>query len=294
MACRAFDTPPHVASSLFLGLLQQNETAYDYNWRVAIGLGAVPPMLAFYSRCTMEETEPYTVKDAGQRKSISMIISEHSTLLLGTAGAWFILDVTFYGNSLFSGDVTQSMGVAETPLEEAWQNLNLNLLALPGYLLAVVFLDVVGRYNLQVLGFVVVGAIFALLGFWAGQLQDHPTLYITLYALTFLFVDFGPNTTTFVISSTVFPTTARATCAGIAAAMGKAGAVVGGLLFKPILADHGIRAVFLVCAAISVFGAAWTIAFVDDKESLTLDEGYVGENGEVDAPAGLQEFREGS
>ena len=76
------------------------------------------------------------------------------------------------------------------------QNLNLNLLALPGYLLAVVFLDVVGRYNLQVLGFVVVGAIFALLGFWAGQLQDHPTLYITLYALTFLFVDFEPNTTT--------------------------------------------------------------------------------------------------
>jgi len=240
----------------------------------------------------MEETEPYTVKDVGQRQSISSIISEHSTLLLGCAGAWFLLDVTFYGNSLFSGDVTQHMGVAETPLEEAWQNLNLNLLALPGYLMAVVFMDAVGRYNLQVFGFVLVGAIFAVLGFWADQLADHATLYITLYALTFLFVDFGPNTTTFVISSTIFPTKARATCAGIAAAMGKAGAVVGGLLFKPILADHGIRAVFLVCAAVSVLGAAWTIAFVDDKESMTLDEGYMGENGETDEPAGLEEFSE--
>ena len=199
-------------------------------------------MLAFYGRCTMEETEPFSVKDRTQhsRKPISTIISENAVLLLGVSGAWFILDVTFYGNSLFSGDVLQSMGVAETPLDEAWQSLTLNLLALPGYLLAVVAMDAVGRWNLQIFGFTMTAIIFAILSLWSRSLEGE-SIYIVLYALTFLFVDFGPNTTTFVIASTAFPTSARATCAGIAAAAGKIGAVVGGMMFKPILAEDGIK-----------------------------------------------------
>ena len=74
------------------------------------------------------------------------------TILLGTAGSWFILDVTFYGNSecispysrsqlrlclvccegLFSGDVTQAIGAADSPQDEAVTNFYINLLAMPG------------------------------------------------------------------------------------------------------------------------------------------------------------------
>ena len=35
-------------------------------------------------------------------------------------------------------------------MQEAWQNLWLNLIALPGYILSVLFMDYVGRLNLQV------------------------------------------------------------------------------------------------------------------------------------------------
>jgi hypothetical protein len=39
--------------------------------------------------------------------------------LLGTAGSWFILDVVFYGNGLFSGEVTEAMQFAHGPKSEA-------------------------------------------------------------------------------------------------------------------------------------------------------------------------------
>lgn len=203
-------------------------------------------------------------------------ISTHWVLLLGTAGSWFIFDITFYGNSLFSGDVTQAMGVAKTPLDEAWQNMTLNLIAMPGYLLAIVFMDMIGRARLQWLGFVGVAIIFTTLAVCQRQLAAFEGSYLWLYGLTFLLSDFGPNTTTFVISATVFPTTSRATCAGISAALGKLGAVVGGLMFKPIEVTYGIKAVFYACAAVSILGGAWTVALVDDRESATLDEGYSG------------------
>jgi len=264
-------------------LLQNDETAYDYNWRMAVGLGAAPAILAFYFRWTMEETEPFsatqtvTEEAPDSTASISDVVSKHWLLLLGTSGAWFLLDITFYGNSLFSGDVTQAMGVAETPLEEAWQNLWLNLIALPGYILSVLFMDYVGRLNLQIAGFVGVATVFLILALCQKQLEAYGSAYVFMYALTFLLVDFGPNTTTFVIAATVFPTKARATCAGISAAMGKAGAVLGGMLFKPLAMEYGIKTVFLSCAVVSIVGAAWSIAFVSDRESDSLDEGYMGE-----------------
>jgi PHS family inorganic phosphate transporter-like MFS transporter len=264
-------------------LLQNDATAYDFNWRMALALGALPAVVAFYFRITMNETESFAAEQNEPTLSTSQAVSQNSMLLLGTAGAWFILDVTFYGNSLFSGDVTQAMGVAETPLDEAWQNLYINLIALPGYILAVLFMDTVGRARLQVLGFVGVGAIFFILSMFATRLAAYEGAYLILYALTFLFMDFGPNTTTFVISATVFPTSARATCAGISAAAGKLGAVAGGMLFKPIEESAGIGMVFTACATVCIVGAAWTVAFVSDRESSSLASGpveYVGDKDE--------------
>jgi PHS family inorganic phosphate transporter-like MFS transporter len=84
---------------------------------------------------------------------------------------------------------------------------------------------------------------------------------VFFYGLSFFFTDFGPNTTTFVIPSLIFPTEgrsgsidivpeaildyiqrlrahvlflARATCHGLSAAAGKLGALLGGAVFLRI------------------------------------------------------------
>jgi hypothetical protein len=41
-------------------------------------------------------------------------VYENRWRLAGTAGAWFIIDVVFYANGLFSGQITSAMGLGST------------------------------------------------------------------------------------------------------------------------------------------------------------------------------------
>eukprot|EP00658_Telonema_sp_P-2_P047632 TRINITY_DN36236_c0_g1_i1.p1 TRINITY_DN36236_c0_g1~~TRINITY_DN36236_c0_g1_i1.p1 ORF type:complete len:428 (+),score=67.57 TRINITY_DN36236_c0_g1_i1:185-1468(+) len=240
---------------VLLALLASLPNQNDLTWRLALGFGAVPGVLALYWRVTMEETVPFaTCEKTTMRPSLWELSPKFKKLLLGTAGAWFLLDVTFYGNSLFSGDVTQAIGAASTPRQEAVSNLWINLLSMPGYILSILFLDSIGRKRLQCWGFVLVAVLFAIMSSIHKHLLDNTTLYIALYSLTFLFVDFGPNVTTFIIPVEAFPTPMRATCHGVSAAVGKVGAVVGVGLFKPLQDAAGIPAVFFACAMVSLVG----------------------------------------
>ena len=60
-------------------------------------------------------------------KYVSGVVYEQRWKLLGTAGAWFILDVVFYANSLFSGQVTTAMGISSDPKGESVAALILNV-----------------------------------------------------------------------------------------------------------------------------------------------------------------------
>jgi hypothetical protein len=56
----------------------------------------------------VEEVESSLKPTLRERMSnVAGAIGDRKLLLLGTAGSWFILDVLFYGNSLFSADVTR-------------------------------------------------------------------------------------------------------------------------------------------------------------------------------------------
>jgi MFS transporter, PHS family, inorganic phosphate transporter len=72
--------------------------------------------------------------------------------------------------------------------------------------------------------------------------------------LSFFFVNFGPNTTTFLIPSEIFPTAARATAHGISAASGKLGAFVGALCMPIIMDNYGLSTMFSVVAVICLLG----------------------------------------
>ncbi|MFS7959927.1 putative MFS transporter superfamily [Helianthus anomalus] len=53
------------------------------------------------------------------------------------------------------------------------------------------------------------------------------TVFIILYGLTSFFSNFGPNTTTFIVPTELFPARFRANCHGITGAVGKLGAIIG-------------------------------------------------------------------
>lgn len=91
-------------------------------------------------------------------------VYQHRWRLLGTAGAWFILDVAFYANSLFSGQVTTSLGVAKNPKGESLASLYLQLIALPGYICTIFFIEKIGIIRLQLMGFLATGVFCIIIG----------------------------------------------------------------------------------------------------------------------------------
>ncbi|KAG6493018.1 hypothetical protein ZIOFF_047991 [Zingiber officinale] len=105
-----------------------------------------------------------------------------------------------------------------------------------------------------------------------------------MYAFTFFFANFGPNSTTFIVPAEVFPAWLRSTCHGISAATGKMGAIVGafGFLYlaqnpDPAKADRGypagigVRNALFLLAVCNLLGLACTF-LVPESKGRSLEE----------------------
>ena len=143
---------------------------YDTVWRVSFALGAVPGVVMIYFRFRMKETAAFSAaKDASdtavaeERRTRAAAWLAHRWDLLATAGNWFIFDVVFYSNSLFSSQLTKEYitkpdsstdqsAVHQYLIDVASSTLYLALCALPGYYGAVLVIDRWGRRNLQLFG----------------------------------------------------------------------------------------------------------------------------------------------
>jgi hypothetical protein len=82
--------------------------------------------------------------------------------------------------------------------------------------------------------------------------------FLLVYGVSYFFTEFGPNMTTFVIPSEVYPVTMRATGHGISAGVGKFGAFIGVFLFPVLQTSLGLRGTLLLTAGVSAAGFALT------------------------------------
>ncbi|KAG5183181.1 major facilitator superfamily domain-containing protein [Tribonema minus] len=189
-------------------------------------------------------------------------------LLAGTALPWLLFDVMFYGNNLFVPRVLEAvMGPATastSPLirAQSLDDLLLKAVALPGYIVAIVVIDHTGPKALQLLGFSAMAAAYAAIGLAFDTLPRHPRAALALYAATFLFANVGPNSTTFVLPSTLFREEVRASLSGVSGAAGKLGAILGSLAFDPLAERWGVAVILLICGGISLVALAVTAALV--------------------------------
>ena len=87
-------------------------------------------------------------------------------------------------------------------------------------------MDRIGHRRLQLIGFSALVALFAVLP-PSGELTSIVGLFVAFFGVSYFFVQFGPNTTTFVLPSEVFPLDARTTGHGASAGIGKLGAFAG-------------------------------------------------------------------
>jgi len=170
-------------------------------------------------------------------------MSRHGLHLLGTTSTWFLLDIAFYSQNLFQKDIFSAIGwipPAQTmnALEEVYKIARAQTLialcsTVPGYWFTVAFIDRIGRFTIQLMGFFFMTAfMFALaIPYEHWTHKDNRIGFVVIYSLTFFFANFGPNATTFVVPAEIFPARFRSTCHGISSASGKLGAIVGAFGF---------------------------------------------------------------
>ncbi|KAI8318930.1 phosphate:H+ symporter [Martensiomyces pterosporus] len=207
-------------------------------------------------------------------------------VLLGTAIAWFVLDVAFYGINLNSSVVISAIGFSgdvqhDDPYDvlsrNCLGNIIINLLgSVPGYWITVFTIEKLGRKKIQLLGFAALTVLYVVIGFAYHQILDRSNVaFIVLFTLAQLFQNFGPNVTCFVWPGEVFPTRFRATAHGVSAAAGKLGAIVAqaGLM---TLKDRGGPNAFIP-HLIEIFALFTLIGFlvtfwIPETKGRTLEE----------------------
>ncbi|KAF5805693.1 putative ABC-type phosphate transporter [Helianthus annuus] len=221
----------------------------------------------------------------------------HGLHLIGTSTTWFLLDIAFYSQNLTQKDIFPVMGLTDkapdvNALKEMFQiSRAMFVVAMfgtfPGYWFTVAFIEKLGRYKIQLMGFFMMTVFMFIIGFKYEYLatQEHKVLFGVLYGLTFFFANFGPNSTTFVLPAELFPTRVRSTCHAISAASGKAGAMVSAFGVQSYTVSNNpklIKKAMIFLAVTNLLGFFFTF-LVTETKGRSLEE-ISGEDGGMDKP----------
>jgi PHS family inorganic phosphate transporter-like MFS transporter len=170
----------------------------DTAWRILLALGAAPGLAVFYLRRQIHETPrfaiaggaaaeaeaavaqatgaPAVAAPAGESKARHpqgmlegfAVLARSRRMLLwlfGTAGAWALLDFSYYGNTISFPEITGLLNPAVSLLHNTLIQLVIIVaFAVPGYIVAIALMDRLGRKYIQILGFAMMALAFALIG----------------------------------------------------------------------------------------------------------------------------------
>ncbi len=285
-------------------------------WRLMLGLGAIPAAVVIWLRRSIAETPHFMlgakgdvqgaaqvvgdltatkVESAGEVEPLSnagsmLFRNRHFLItLLGTAFSWMFLDMAFYGNSVSSSLVMKALSPTGSLLTHTLTSMFIFLIAaVPGYWVSALTIDRLGRKFIQIMGFLIMAVAYGVLWLVPGIAQQT-TEFLLVYAVSYFFIEFGPNSTTFVFPSEVFPVTVRGLGFGISASAGKFGAAIAAFLFPLLLLRWHLSGTMGLLSVISLMGAILTWLALRESKGLTLREAsheHLMESGNPEPKAG--------
>lgn len=110
------------------------------------------------------------------------MVHKYGRRFIATAGVWFLWDVIWYANGLFSSTIISQLTDSSEVLKIAGYQLILAGAALPGYFAAAFLIDYpwLGRRRLILFGLIVIGVLQAAIGGAYGFLKNHMALFIVM------------------------------------------------------------------------------------------------------------------
>ncbi len=270
-----------VAGPLVALLLLVSGIPHDLAWRLMLALGAIPAASVIYLRRKMPESPRYLSRVKGQTEQaasqlraytegkiavevknegrVQAGLSKYILTLIGTAGTWFVFDYAYYGNSISTPLILKAVAPNASLITSTLLTLLIFLVAaVPGYILAFLFMDRIGHKRLQLIGFVCMGLAFLAIGVVPGITKEIVP-FIIIYGISYFFAEFGPNTTTFVLSAELYPVNLRTTGHGLSAGVAKMGAFIGVFLFPIIQAALGLNGTLKITFVFALVGCGLTL-----------------------------------
>ena len=223
---------------------------------------SIAPRIAAASRATLDG------QATGNANSLFIALRhpEHWRTLIGTGLSWLVFDFVYYGATFNQPQILASIfGHADDPSTNCLQNIAAAAFGLPGVLLAIANLRRLSTKRLQGMGFCVIAGASAFFAVVLGTSLSSVPLDFAAFCLVITALNWGPNVSTYVLPTEAFPVAVRSSFYGASAALGKAGALLGGAFFGYI-ADSGpggLAIVFVLCALLSLLGAGITMCFVE-------------------------------
>jgi MFS family permease len=294
-----------IVGPLFAAALLASKIDPNIVWRILVGFGAVPALAVFWQRRQLKETPRFLAasgKTEGEDGKVSggddqqpsfgegfkQLIGDPRlrNYLLGSALAWFLMDAAYYGNTVSSPLVLAALGGNHTVLQKTLTQLGIfALFAAPGYAVAALTMDKLGRKTIQALGFGMMALAFGLMAF-IPNLDRMTRPFLLLFGFSFFFTEFGPNATTFVYPSEIFPVKVRTTGDGIASATGKLGGFAGVFLFPLLMDWKKLMGAESAAALVSVLGLIVTLALLPETKGRSLEAITGDQNAEGDSQQG--------
>lgn len=285
------------SASTYLISYALNPLLHEETWRALFGLALIPSIIVFLGRRSIPESPRWLVRQGRYdeaRAAMEAVVPGGGARLMPTEtsvaparpgiGAlfhskqqtfstlyiffmWFCVTFNTYGVGYFTPYILRTLGFTETL--SLLGGVVVSLFAVAGSVLMFLLVEHIGRKSLATLGF----GLLALIDFGL-VLASGSQVFLVLLVLFSLFqlvAWIGPAGLVGVVAPEAFPTDIRSFGTGLAAGLGRLGAIVGIILFPIMMHLGGLKlamAMFCLDAAIATVAM---IVFGKETKGLALD-----------------------
>lgn len=233
-----------------------------YGWRLAVILGALPIVYAWFARRSIPESPQFT--GSSERVPLRKLMTEHKAETITLWVVWFSIAFSYYGMFLWMPSVLVDKGF--TMIKSFQYVLIMTLAQLPGYFAAAYLVEKWGRKRTLATFLFMTG----MMAFAFGQSAGTGGLLLTGALLSFF--NLGAWGALYAYTPENYPTPLRATGSGFASGVGRIGSIIAPYLVGYYSAlYYSYSFIFSMFTAVLLAGTGILLVFgKETKETRTL------------------------
>ncbi|PLT30280.1 MFS transporter [Peribacillus deserti] len=242
----------------------------EYGWKAALLISVIPALYALYLRLKLPDSPRYErikdVKKPSVWENLSGVwAAEYRKQTITLWVLWFCVVFSYYGMFLWLPSVMVLKGF--TLIKSFQYVLIMTLAQLPGYFTAAWFIERLGR-KFVLVTYLIGTAISA---YFFGEAESLALLITSGIFLSFF--NLGAWGALYAYTPEQYPTIIRGAGAGMAAAVGRIGGVLGPLLVGYLVAQKtSITSIFTIFCIAVLIGAAAVFFFGKETKNTELQE----------------------